>query len=166
LHTTVPCLKCWNNFPWTLTVHESACLVDPNDYNVQPKVAACCCVWWISALVWIGDEQIPRVNSDLCWAVGALFHSTVDAVRHGMWHKGSPPPKKFKTQLSGGTNEASMFRGHAIAQAVSCQLPTTAARVLSQVRSCGICGAQSGTWAGYLRVLQFSLPIFIPPNAP
>jgi hypothetical protein len=34
--------------------------------------------------------------------------------------------------------------GHAIAQAVSHRLPTAAARVRAQVRSCGICGRQSG----------------------
>jgi hypothetical protein len=36
------------------------------------------------------------------------------------------------------------FTGRAIAQAVSRQLPTAAARVQAQIRSCGICGAQSG----------------------
>jgi hypothetical protein len=40
--------------------------------------------------------------------------------------------------------------GRAIAQAVSHWLPTAVARVRSQVRSCGICGAQSGTGAGFL----------------
>jgi hypothetical protein len=40
-------------------------------------------------------------------------------------------------------------------------LPTAAARV--RVRAaCGICGGQSGTGAGFLRVLRFSLPI-VPP---
>jgi hypothetical protein len=38
--------------------------------------------------------------------------------------------------------------------------------VRSQVRSCRICGEQSGTGAGFLRVLRFPLPILIPPTAP
>jgi hypothetical protein len=56
--------------------------------------------------------------------------------------------------------------GRAIAQAASRWLPTAAARVRSQVRSCGICDGQSGTGAGFLRVLRFPLPIIIPPTAP
>jgi hypothetical protein len=48
-------------------------------------------------------------------------------------------------------------KGRAIAQAVSRWLPTAAARVR---------GGQSGAGAGFLRVLWFPLPIFIPPNSP
>jgi hypothetical protein len=54
----------------------------------------------------------------------------------------------------------------AIAQAVSRWLPTAAARVQTRVWSCGICGGQSGAGAGFLRVLRFPLPMFIPPISP
>jgi hypothetical protein len=56
--------------------------------------------------------------------------------------------------------------GRAITQEVSRRLPTVAARVRAQVRSCGICGGQSGTGASFLRVLRFPLSILIPPTAP
>jgi hypothetical protein len=55
-----------------------------------------------------------------------------------------------------------VLTGHAIAQAVSRWLPTAAARVTS----CGICGGQCGTRAGFLQRFRFPLPIRIPPIAP
>jgi hypothetical protein len=38
--------------------------------------------------------------------------------------------------------------------------------IFPSVRSCGICGGQRGTVAGFLRVLRLPLPILIPPTAP
>jgi hypothetical protein len=64
-------------------------------------------------------------------------------------------PKKFKGLV-----------GRAKAQAVSRWLPTVAARFRTRVWSCGICGGQSGAGSGFLLVLRFPLPIFIPPIAP
>jgi hypothetical protein len=54
--------------------------------------------------------------------------------------------------------------GRVISQAVSRRLPTAADRVRAQLKSCGICGGQSGTGTGFLRVLRFPLPILITLN--
>jgi hypothetical protein len=62
--------------------------------------------------------------------------------------------------------ELCICRGRAIAQVVTRRLPTAAARVRAGDRSCGICGGQSGTWAGFLRLLRFPLLICTPPIAP
>jgi hypothetical protein len=45
---------------------------------------------------------------------------------------------------------------------ISLNMNTAAARVRARVWSCGICGGQSGAGAGFLRILQFPLPFFIP----
>jgi hypothetical protein len=52
------------------------------------------------------------------------------------------------------------------AWATSHQLPNSSAWVQFQVRSCGVCGKQSGTEAGLIQVLQFLLPTIIPLTAP
>jgi hypothetical protein len=66
-----------------------------------------------------------------------------------------------------GKSEADHGRqGRAIAQAVSRWLPIAAARIRARAWSCGICGGQSGAGAGFLRVLRFPLPIFIPSISP
>jgi hypothetical protein len=56
-----------------------------------------------------------------------------------------------------------MFR--AVIRQLVAGFPTAVARVRAQVRSCGICGRQSSTGAGFLRVLRFPLSILIPPTA-
>jgi hypothetical protein len=53
-----------------------------------------------------------------------------------------------------------------MAQAVSRWISTAAARVRARVWSIGICEGQSGSGAGFLRVLRFPLPIFIPQISP
>jgi hypothetical protein len=59
----------------------------------------------------------------------------------------------------------SLCCGRAIVHGVSRRFPTAAARVRARVRSCGFCGEQSDTAAGFLRVFRFPLPIHIPPIA-
>jgi hypothetical protein len=54
------------------------------------------------------------------------------------------------------------FLGRAMAQAVS-RWPLTAE---ARVNPCGICGGQSGTGAGFLRVLRFPLQIYHSTIAP
>jgi hypothetical protein len=54
----------------------------------------------------------------------------------------------------------------AIAQAVIRRLPTASALVRAHVRTCGICGWQGDTVAGFLRALWLFLPIPIPLTAP
>jgi hypothetical protein len=63
--------------------------------------------------------------------------------------------------LTAGTMQGYSLWGRAIAQAVSRRLSTAAARVRAQLRSCEICGAQSGTGAGFLRVLRVPLSSFL-----
>jgi hypothetical protein len=52
--------------------------------------------------------------------------------------------------------------GRAIAEVVSRRFPTAAARARAQVRSCRICGGQSGT--GFSPIISVS-PILILPTA-
>jgi hypothetical protein len=72
------------------------------------------------------------------------------------------PPRK--TEVPGKTHVFHIVEGRAVAQAVRRWLPIAAAQV--RVRAaCGVCGEQSGTVAGFLRVLRVPLPI-IPPISP
>jgi hypothetical protein len=58
------------------------------------------------------------------------------------------------------------YIGIHIAQEATRWLPTAVARVPARVWTCGNCGGQSGAHAGFLIVLLFPLPNFIPKIAP
>jgi hypothetical protein len=83
-------------------------------------------------------------------SINILFHS-------------SPKDTKYRIYSNESYRNS---QGGAIAQAVSGWLPTAAALVRARVKSCGICGGQSGTGTDLFRVLLFPLPIFIPPIFP
>jgi hypothetical protein len=88
-----------------------------------------------------------------------LFMLSILSGMHTEFGRVHSPRQGLSVRVSQG-------RGRTIAQAVSRGLPTAAARVRARVKSCGICGGQRGTGAGFLRVLKFPLPIRIPPIAP
>jgi hypothetical protein len=56
--------------------------------------------------------------------------------------------------------------GRAMAQAVSRWPLTAEVRVRARVNPCGICGGQSGTGPGFLRVLRLPLQIYHSTIAP
>jgi hypothetical protein len=62
----------------------------------------------------------------------------------------------FKDYLLHRYSFCNLIKGRAMAWAVSCLLPTAAARVRSRIWSSGICSGQSGAGAGFLRVLWFA----------
>jgi hypothetical protein len=115
---------------------------------------------------------IPHLHMLIFWAVIMLWDSgllsfwTLPIVRYSIEHDVSGTAYVSVLKWRNRRHLFCLARGRAITQAVSSRLPTTAARIRSKVRSCGICGVQSGTGTGFLRILRFPMPIFIPPTAP
>jgi hypothetical protein len=108
---------------------------------------------------WTGDQPVIKPltaqNNTNTERIQAYIHVSKDIRTHD-------PSDKAGEDISWLRPRA----GRDIAQAVSPRILTAVARVRAQVRSCGICGGQSGTGAGFLRVLRFPLLILIPLTAP
>jgi hypothetical protein len=105
----------------------------------------------------------------------SIFHSEVVGSFHPSFISGLSYPRFYYPLISMWSLEWRRIRYvlignrskvRAIGQAVSHWLPTEADRVQTRDQSCEICGGQSGTGAGFLRVLRFPLPIFIPSASP
>jgi hypothetical protein len=86
-------------------------------------------------------------------------------MQHHMSRCNETAPQQETTKQNFNTqNLVRQNKGRTVAQAVSRRLPTAATR--GQVRSCGICGGQSGAGVGFHQRLHFPLPFIIPPNSP
>jgi hypothetical protein len=72
----------------------------------------------------------------------------------------------FLRNVGNNLPDCNAHRRISVARAVSRWLPTAAVRVRARVWSSWICGGQCGAGAGFLLVIRFPLPIFIPPNSP
>jgi hypothetical protein len=103
----------------------------------------------------VGDPPCWPCDTPLSEKVGTKFRRQV-AVAQSVY---------FICRLKATEGHLYFFDGRAVTQAVCCQLPTSAVRVYAQVKTYGICGGQSGTGGGFLRVLGFLCQSFIPPIA-
>jgi hypothetical protein len=101
-------------------------------------------------------RQEGKIGQNFQW-ISSVEDSLFDALlKYNFFPSLKPGTSDFQSQ------NHTPRSGRAIAQAVSPWLPTVAARVRAWICSSGISGGQSGAGAGFLRVLQFPLPIFIP----
>jgi hypothetical protein len=82
-----------------------------------------------------------KINS----AVFFFFHQLLNGYRHSPHSANS---HAVQLLISAGTKPT--LKGSAIAEAVSRRLPTAAARVRAQVRSCEISGGEGGIGADFL----------------
>jgi hypothetical protein len=73
--------------------------------------------------------------------------------------------KKILKNLYGLCFGLMTTKSFVIAEVIGHHLVTMVAWVQSQVRSCGICGGQSGIGMGFLQVLSFRLPVLTQPTA-
>jgi hypothetical protein len=137
--------------------------------NCMNLILSCLLRWYFSIAASIFIFKDIKINFTLQQCIN--FSNILWCILLAMGLPSTPSCYRgiFPFVLSGRNLAPQFFREHwgrAIAQVVSRWFRTAAARVRSQVRSCGICGGQSGIEAGFLRVLQCPLPILIPPTAP
>jgi hypothetical protein len=157
----------WNS--WAC-VHDDASATDVRKHRTQHRSDG-----WArlrSMRLWrreigtdIQDSRDPERDS---YRVPSLYKSRTLLIlqtrRCTVWGKEQEVCSHLKTHASFCRIWYYHNGGSAVAQTVSRWLPTAAAWV--RVRAaCGVCGGQSGTGAGFLRVLRLPLPI-IPPVSP
>jgi hypothetical protein len=93
----------------------------------------------------------------ICASHAAEHEHKTDLVRHKsfmLWHS-----------ITLTLLHLECYKGRAVARAISHWLITATARIRALVRSCGICGGQSDTEGGLLRVRRVPLSV-IPLTAP
>jgi hypothetical protein len=135
-------------------------------------------LWLSAAMPAVGDFVLYTSHEGFWWFFVPLPNFLLDPPffhRHNHWNRDLINMLPIvvwvmvSCSLVGGYQS---FRiGHAIAQAVSCWLPTAAAQVQIQVWSCGICDGQKWHWGRFsprtsvspanLHFICFSIIIFI-----
>jgi hypothetical protein len=123
----------------------------------------------ISHALLISDEQ--ALNTPWKWGIFYDIYVTLLRINKHSQAFTAPPPSSSEVCSNKTAGYVLHYQsGNRIlgplTQAVSRRLPTAAARVPSQVRSCGIWGGQIGTATSLLPVLWFPLPIPSPLTAP
>jgi hypothetical protein len=105
------------------------------------------------------------IDDDECGAVGGMrIGRGIFGIVGGRVKLGSLGTAATNRPIVPAPGDYDDGEGHAVAQAISRWLPTVAARVCARA-ACGVCGGQSSTGAGFLRVLRLPLPV-IPPISP
>jgi hypothetical protein len=158
---------------WAIRFRKTRVMSLPSEQ--LPASEARCTREWISYLVSVRHPQegsglwyikrhlVVSPLNQFCSAAGVIPWVDVPIAGPSLFYFLSVPSADVAVHYS---SKISRHEGRVIAQAVSRRLPTAAARVRGRVRSWGMCGGQSGTGTGFLRVLRFPLPILIPPVAP
>jgi hypothetical protein len=121
------------------------------------------------SLIWLRNLLKFMESEDSYYRVPPILsqlHSVHNLVNTNFHIIITSTPRSPHVVLSLEVFQLNLIIVRAIWQDVTRRLRTAAARVRAQVSSSGICGGQSDTEVGFLRVLRFAVPILIPPTAP